>query len=318
MTTPITIIVRNDTPSIQNFFFFQQPAIYSGGAQVYTNSLFTAPLLPHATSGTTLNFTLILQYYAGVQQQSGPPAVGQPSGITAAIQAIGLTPISGPPPANTTNMMVNPALGLSPAFPATGPQTGSFRIVVPSFDPVLQKFNAGSAVQHLDQSITLSNFVTAQPLTNLDCQPVLKFYVQTGTYTPGTVMNFTASSQNAAVCDFTPGYPSYTVIYNADGTWTSTPNTQKRLADGSVVLVPAFGDTAIAPSANNTNIYNEAGTAVLSTGYAAGYVPPFIVSNLSNAGPINVNNEYQVGPIGGMRAGRMCVQKAGNAVTFGN
>lgn len=317
MATPITIIVRNNSPSQQNFFFFQQPAVYSGGPQVYTNSLFTSPLLPYASSGAMLSFTLLLQYYAGVQQQVAPPIVGQPSGFTAAIQAIGLTPISGPPPANTTNMTANP-LGLSPASATTGPQTGSFRIVVPTFNPSLQNFNAGSAVQNLDQSITLSNFVTAQPLTNLDCQPILKFYVQTGTYTPGTVMNFTASSQNAAVCDFTPGYPSYTVIYNADGTWTSTPNTPKMLADGAMVLGSAFSDNAIAPQPNNTNIYNEAGTAVISTGYAAGYAPPFIVSNLSNAGPINVNSEYQVGPIGGMRAGRMCVQKAGNAVTFGN
>ncbi|OYV36546.1 MAG: hypothetical protein B7Z80_15275 [Rhodospirillales bacterium 20-64-7] len=315
MATPISIIVRNNSPTTQNFFFFQQPAVYSGGPQVYTNSLFTSPLLPYAQSGSVLTFSLLLQYYAGVQQQVAPPVVGQPSGFTAAIQPIGLTPISGPPPANTTNMSANP-LGLTPPVPTTGPQTGSFRIVVPTFNPALQNFNAGSAVQNLDQSITLSNFVTASPTTNLDCQPVLIFYVQTGTYTPGTVMNFTASSQNAAVCNFTPGYPSYTVVYNADGTWTSTPNTPQMLSDAALGL-GAMG-AMIAPPAPNTNIYNEAGSALLSTGYAAGgYNPPFIVSNLSNAGPINVNSEYQVEPIGGQRVGRMCVQKNGNTVTFG-
>jgi hypothetical protein len=315
VSTPITIIVKNNSPAQQNFFFFQQPAIYSGGPQVYTNSLFTSPLLPYSQSGATLTFSLLLQYYAGVQQQISPPVVGQPSGFTAAIQAIGLTPISGPPPANTTNMSVSP-LGLAPPVATAGPQTGSFRIVVPTFNPALQNFNAGSAIQNLDQSITLSNFVTAQPLTNLDCQPVLKFYVQTGTYTPGTVMNFTSSSQNAALCDFTPGYPSYTVTYNADGTWTSTPNTPKMLADAA--FGAGYADAPMEAPAPNTNIYNEAGTALLSAGYAGGgYNPPFVVSNLSNPGPINVNSEYQVAPIGGQRAGRMCVQKAGNSVTFG-
>lgn len=313
MATSISIIVRNNSPSLQNFFFFQQPAIYSGGAQVYTNSLFTSPLLPYDQSGAVLTFSLLVQYYAGVEQQRSPPVIGQPSGQLAAIRSIELTPISGDPPANTTNMSASP-LGLSPAFASAGPQTGSFRIVVPTFDPTLQKFNAGSAVQNLNQSITLSNFVTAQPTTNLDCQPILKFYVQAGTYTPGTVMNFTSSSQNAAVCDFTPGYPSYTVVYNANGTWSVTPN-----------IVQAFSDRTVASSsahevpANNINIYNEAGTALLSTGFAAGgYVPPFIVSNLTNPGAINVNSEYQVEPIGGVRAGHMCVQKVGNSVTFGN
>ncbi|MCP1850224.1 hypothetical protein ACVI1K_007721 [Bradyrhizobium sp. USDA 4508] len=31
MATTITINVQNDSPSLQNFFFFQQPAVYTGG-----------------------------------------------------------------------------------------------------------------------------------------------------------------------------------------------------------------------------------------------------------------------------------------------
>lgn len=71
--------------------------------------------------------------------------------------------------------------------------------------------------------------------------------------------------------------------------------------------------------AANTNIYNEAGTAILSTGFnAGGYTPPFIVTNLSNPALINVHSEYQVGPIDGALRGRMCIQRAGNTATFGN
>jgi NADH:ubiquinone oxidoreductase subunit 6 (subunit J) len=85
MATTITINVTNNSPTVQNFFFFQQPAVYSGGAQVYTNSLYTQTLLPFATSGAVLTFTMVLQYYAGVQQQVSPPQVGIPSGQLAAI-----------------------------------------------------------------------------------------------------------------------------------------------------------------------------------------------------------------------------------------
>ncbi|BAW80931.1 hypothetical protein TAO_1561 [Candidatus Nitrosoglobus terrae] len=65
-------------------------------------------------------------------------------------------------------MVVTP-LSLMTPISAIGPEQGSFRIIVPTFDPNLQKFNVGSAVQKLDQSIVLSNFVTAFPTTNLDC-----------------------------------------------------------------------------------------------------------------------------------------------------
>jgi hypothetical protein len=310
MTTPITINVRNNSLALQNFFFFQQPAIYTGGQQVYTNSLYTAALLPYSTSGAILTFSVILQYYAGVQQQVSPPTIGNPSGQLAASQAIGLTPAPGGTLTNnTTTMTVSPSLGLSVPVSTTGPQAGSFRIITPVFNPVLTNYNAGSAVQTLTGGITLSNFVTAQPNSNLDCQPVIVFYVQTGTYTPGTVMNFTSSSATAATCNFTPGYSTYSVAYNADGTWTTTPFSMVRSAGGVYSLVE--GSVAV-----NAEIKNEAGTAVISTGYAADFHAPVTVQNLSNPGVINLFGEYQVGPTGGPYVGRMCTHIAGNTATF--
>lgn len=310
MPTPITINVKNNSSSLQNFFFFQQPAIYTGGQSVYTNSLYTQALLPYATSGAVLTFSVILQYYAGVQQQVQPPQVGQPSGQLAASQPIGLTPAAGGAPTNnTTTMTASPSLGLSVPVSTSGPQTGSFRIITPVFNPVLTNYNAGSAVQTLTGGITLSNFVTAQPNSNLDCQPIIIFYVQTGTYTPGTVMNFTSSSATAAVCDATPGYSTFNVQYNADGTWTITPYTLVRTAGGVTALVE--GATAA-----NAEIKNEAGTAVISTGYAADFNAPVTIQNLSNPGAITQFNEYQVGPTGGPFAGLMCTNKQGSSATF--
>ncbi|HTV38859.1 MAG TPA: hypothetical protein VMF12_20700, partial [Xanthobacteraceae bacterium] len=65
MATTITINVRNNSSLLQNFFFFQQPAVYVGGQEVYTNSLYAQPVLPYASSGAVLTFSVVLQYYAG-------------------------------------------------------------------------------------------------------------------------------------------------------------------------------------------------------------------------------------------------------------
>ena len=237
MATTITINVTNNSPSLQNFFFFQQPAHYSGGAQVYTNSLYTAPLLPNSTSGAVLSFMPTLQPYAGAQQRVAPPHAGQLSGGQAAIQAIYVTPATGEPPSNTTNMTVSPSLGLSVPVSTAGPPAGSFRIVVPTFNPVLANYNAGLAVRSISGQIILSSFVTAQPTSNLDCQPTPVFYVTTGTYTAGTVIDFTESSTNAAKCDAAPGFATFNVSYNADGSWTVQPLALVRTADGRRALV---------------------------------------------------------------------------------
>jgi hypothetical protein len=317
MATLITINVTNNSSTIQNFFFFQQPAKYAGGSEVYTNSLYTQTLLPYKTSGAVLSFTMLLQYNAGVQQQVAPPQVGQPSGQLAAIQPINLTPAAGGTQTNnTTTMSVSPSLGLSVPISTTGPQAGSFHIVTPIFNPVLGNYNAGSAVKALSGTVTLSNFVTASPNSNLDCQPVITFYVQTGTYTPGTVMNFTASSINAAVCDATPGYTTFNVSYNVDGTWTVQNMALIRLADGQQNLVAKEITGSIAPALANAEVWNEAGTAIVSTGTAANGNLPMIISNLSNPGGIGLHREYQVGLTGGARQGAMCTALAGTTGTF--
>ena len=310
MATTITINVKNKSQSLQNFFFFQQPAIYTGGQDVYTNSLYSQALLPYDESGAGLTFSVILQYYAGVQQQVQPPQIGQPSGQLAASRAIGLTPAQGGAPTNnTTTMTVSPSLGLSVPVSTMGPQAGSFRIITPVFNPVLTNYNAGAAVQTLTGGIRLSNFVTAQPNSNLDCQPNIIFYVQTGTYTAGTVMNFSESSATAAVCDATPGYSTFDVVYNMDGTWKVTPFALLRTEGGRDSLIP--GSAAV-----NAEIKNEAGTAIISSAYAADFNVPVTIQNLSNPDGIVQFNEYQVGPTGGPYVGLMCTNIAGNTATF--
>jgi hypothetical protein len=318
MATKITINVTNNSPNSQNFFFFQQPAVYSGGPKVYTNSLYSQEVLPYSTSGSVLSFTMILQYYAGVQQQVEPPQIGQPSGQLGAIQAIDLTPASGGTPTkNTTTMTVDPSLGLSPAFTTQDPQSGSFRINTPVYDPALMNYSAGSAVQSLTGAITLSNFVTAQPNTHLDCQPIIKFYVQTGDYTAGTVMNFTSSSATAALCDATPGFTTFNVSYNSNGTWTVKNMVMAQLANGSRGLLEKSSfTTELNAAAQIAEVLNEAGTGLVSSGLAANFLRPITVTNLTAPGAIIRNRDYQVGPVGGRYQGLTCTDITGNTAVF--
>jgi hypothetical protein len=119
-------------------------------------------------------------------------------------------------------MTVSPALGLSPAVPGpASEQSGAFRITTPTFNSLTQQYNAGMAVKNMvTGDIVLSNFVNAEPNKNIDCQPVMIFYVAVGSYEPGSVINFSESSVTSAVCDATTGFTSFDVVYNPDGTWT--------------------------------------------------------------------------------------------------
>lgn len=224
MSTVYTINVTNNSQSNQDFFFFQAPAAYSGGPTVYSNSLFNSVLPSYASSGSVLTFEMNVQYFAGAQTQFAAPTVGHVSGGTTASQPINLAPNSGTGQGDATNLSVDP-LGLSPAYSLAGVEPGAFRIIAPSFNPnTTGNFNIGTAIQNANGGpATLSNFVEAQPNQFVDCQPVLVFYVQTGSFTAGEVINFTSASNLAASCDTTTGHTTFNVTYNIDGTWTVSP-----------------------------------------------------------------------------------------------
>jgi hypothetical protein len=313
MSTLYTINVTNNSPNNQDFFFFQKPAIYMGGELVYSNSIYNQIVQPYATSGATFTLQMLQQYYAGAQTRRYPPVVGQVSGYTTATRAIDLTQPSGPGTLNCTTMTVDPSLGLGPAEFVDGVQPGAFRIVTPKFNATLNQYNAGLAVMNTQTgAAVLSNFINAEPNKNIDCQPVVIFYVQTGSYQAGTVINFTTSSVGAAACDATTGFTTFNVSYNNDGSWSV--NTVSSFA-GLTQLIGREGLTARAAAAN-TEIRNEAGTAIICTGNAVNYNPPFVVANLSNPGALALHGEYQVGPVGGHPTGRMCTALGGGSATF--
>ena len=217
MCTLLTINVKNYQPQTQSFYFFQQPAIYTGGGQVYSNSLYSQSLGNYDATGAILTFQVNLQYYAGIQQANTPPQVGQSSGFASASRAIDLATAGGAPNDWTTATVA--PLGLSAPVNGAGVQPGAFRITTPSFTSP-PYYNVGSAIA-VNGGIVLSNFVQANPMNNIDCQPILKYFVQTGAYTPGSVMNFSQSSVNAALSDFTGGYTICNVSLQANGNWST-------------------------------------------------------------------------------------------------
>lgn len=229
MSTLIKVIVINETNNDENFYFFQEPAIYQGGKKTYVNAIENKLLRPNKISGSSHEFMVNLQYYAGVQEQVEPPEVGKSCGQCGAIQKIELTPTDDSKVKNTTQVMFD-GLGLSVPEYTAGVQKGAFRIHSPTFNENTDKYNAGAAIQRKNGSVVLSSFVELKPSSNLDCQPVLKFYVATGAYKAGEVMNFTSSSDSYAVCDATDGYNTFTVRRDSNGNWNVTSEKDHILA----------------------------------------------------------------------------------------
>lgn len=220
MANTYNITVTNKSSALQGFYFFQKPAVYVGGPKVYSNSIAYGQLRPGAGGGQ-LQFALELQYCAGIQTQLTPPVVGQAQTGTAVVRDVDLTPQQGPATNNQYDVQIDP-LGLKGPNNDSGVQPGAFRLTMPKFNPNSQKFNAGLGVKaQLDgfPHYELSNFITAEPQKNIDVQPVLQFFVATGDYLAGQVVNFTTSSVGAALCDATDGTQDFYVEYTIEGGW---------------------------------------------------------------------------------------------------
>jgi hypothetical protein len=226
------IIVTNDSPEPQMMFFFQQPAVYSGSPTVYSNSLGSMQIAAQPLVGRSqITFIMELEFYAGVQSRPRPIEVGQAN--SGAIAEVPIDVSASGTEDDATRMSVTNGLSLSPPVNSPGVENGTFRIITPIYDPIITPYNAGLAAI-IQGEIILSSFVTANPNQYIDVQPVIKFYVATGDYSAGTVIDFNSSSLIAAVCDATTGREEFFVTYNLDGTWTvgGTPSLKAGVPEG--------------------------------------------------------------------------------------
>lgn len=230
MATSLQILVRNMSANPQYFYLFQQQAGFSSmsPAMISSSSLGCQEIGNYNATGAQICFRLDSQVYAGAisTMEPVPP--------TDMIAMISLSPslvmetsssssqpvtLTGTQPMNFTTMSINP-LGLSQATNNSSVQSGSFAVDVPSYIPTLPpKLYCGVAVTSSDGRVVLSSYVAPNPNQTLTCTPRPIYYVKIGYQSTGSVVTY--DTTNTAKCDFSTGLTSMTVIYNADGTFTT-------------------------------------------------------------------------------------------------
>lgn len=227
------ITVRNLSQATQYFYIFQAKAAFPSltSASVLSSSLGCQSVGNYTSSGAQIDFGLDSQIYAGAL--STGEAV-QPSQFialialdatqsivsnTTAARAITLTTSDGSPE-NCTSLSLDP-LGLSMAAYQSGVPVGAFAMNVPPYTPLpVPELYCGVAALNSDEKVILSSFVAPAPNAILSCIPEQVFFVKAGYQPAGTIVPY--DETNSARCDFTTGYATFTVTYNANGTFSAT------------------------------------------------------------------------------------------------
>lgn len=236
MTSSYNIILKNMSSTTTSFYLLQQQATFIAlGSTIQANSSSIAygVLSPNNIYGSQLTFSLSSQIYAGAITNSTMADLESATaeiymlnaennfGESSAIQPISLTPISSP--ANTNNnssLSLNP-LGLSTPCYQDGVPAGSFGVNIPPYSSsAALKLYVGNAVINQDESIILSSFIPPPPNGQIFCAPKPIFFVKVGAEQAGQLIIYDTS--NSAECDFTTGYATITVQYNADGTFSTS------------------------------------------------------------------------------------------------
>lgn len=236
MTAQYQIIVQNLSSQPADFYAFQDQATFQNAgspASIKSSCLAGSSLAPHATSGSQLKFSFDKQVYAGAIGIGANEAVTrfnarisldttESVGIqTSAAQPISLTPLeAGQKADNYSTMSLNP-LGLSTPIEKQGLPDGYFGVEIPVYTPSpTPELFCGCATINQNGTIVLSSFVSPHPNSQLYCAPVAKYFVKVGDFEVGAVVPYDTS--HAATCDFTLGYQVIKVVYNPDGTFTTT------------------------------------------------------------------------------------------------
>lgn len=235
MSFQYQINIKNLSNNAMNFYVFQKQAEFTNSGiipEVISSSLGTGALSSYNTSGAQLHFGFDAQNYAGALSNDVSAAssafvslistdsTSSATSEVSAVQPIGLTTgQDGEDVKNHTDMTLDP-LGLSqPDYNSEVP-TGSFGITVPTYTTSSSlHVYCGCASLNSDGTSTLSSYIAPVPNSQIYCGPAAKFFVKVGNYPVGNVINY--STENAAPCDFSTGYHSFMVEYNADGTFST-------------------------------------------------------------------------------------------------
>jgi hypothetical protein len=233
MPTLFKIIITNNSLQLMYFSLIQAASTFASSANVSSSSLDCQPLRPFSDAGTTLSFSMDPQIYAGAQEimpsgartsaaanaRLAPSLASAGASQTSAVQAIELTPANGGNPSNYTSMLVNP-IGLSRANFNANVAKGAFCIAIPPYTPPIPSYTIGNATINQEGSVILSSFISAPPNQEVSVSVSQIYYVAAAQYATGSIVNYGQAIANAAKCDFTTGYTTYTTNYQADGTFS--------------------------------------------------------------------------------------------------
>ncbi|ACM30161.1 hypothetical protein MOV66_03180 [Agrobacterium sp. SHOUNA12C] len=238
MAQAFKIIIKNDGSQDNYFSLVQVVSTFSGAAAVFSSCLDCQFLRRYSEAGTTLSIPLDQQIYAGAQEimpsKTGkiamdttllaPSLAALAKSQTSSVQKVTLTPKNGGNVNNYTNMLVDP-VGLTPAIFNAGVPSGAFCISVPPYTPPVPSYTVGNSIINEDGSVILSSFISAPPNVNVQIGVLQIYYITAAQYSVGSAMTYDTYSKviaTAAKCDFTTGYTTCNVTYNADGTFKVT------------------------------------------------------------------------------------------------
>ncbi|KAM7191496.1 hypothetical protein V8F33_008847 [Rhypophila sp. PSN 637] len=223
MATNYNITIINTSGATQSYLLFAVvPKVNTTSGEVFTNVFMAAPPIvskPNGSSQTFFNITRefyaicgtsIRNLAAGVQVGTSdyePVILGnnQKAGTTMSFTTADGAHFPMPPPA------------------ATAPNGGYTIVTDSSF-----KIPNPSGMNMNGNVVPVATFLAA-PSTTYNIYPVVKYYIATGTYSPGEIINVQAIGTTQLV-DFTAStYNSVTYMQLNDGTYQLVPPTQAKM-----------------------------------------------------------------------------------------
>lgn len=194
-----TLKVHNNSGFNKSYVLFMQPpkAIAKGGQpHVFANAWVTFHGITNGSTDSVTYTDETYAYWATATMPIGPGSTMGQSG-TAAVNTATSDSV------NFLGSQKTGGVGFGPVSPG-GADSGSFDIVAKDDFTASNGYLFGLARPGNVPGIPspVASFA-AQPNDTFNITPVIKFYVADGAYTPGQIIDYTATATKAAAIDFT-------------------------------------------------------------------------------------------------------------------
>ncbi|GAB1316071.1 hypothetical protein MFIFM68171_06281 [Madurella fahalii] len=233
MANTYDITILNESGASQSYLLFAVAPQVSGAGSVFSNIFMTAPPIvsrPDGSSSTT--FTIARQFY-GICGTSIENLAAGVKVATSDYEPVTLGSNAGTPVAGTTlNFTTTGGANFPEPLPTATAPTNAFTIQCDSSFRLPDPNNSFVGLGGMNMAgkvVPMATF-TATPSTTFNIFPVVKYYIATGTYTPGQIINLQAIGVTQLV-DFTnTTYSSVTYIHNNSGQYTLAGNVAAKAA----------------------------------------------------------------------------------------